>query len=85
MCSMSSFSVQPMHIPKIPLCQLVGAGNCNVFRSLSFEDQLVAFLRDDFMSSASTHISAVQRLSDSFIVDVVAFRQRSLASLSSPD
>ena len=67
------------------LLQLVGAGNFNVFRSLSFEDQLVAFLRDDFMSSASAHISAVQRLSDSFLVDVVAFRQRSLASLSSPD
>ena len=56
------------------LLQLVGAGNFNVFRSLSFEDQLVAFLRDDFMSSASAHISAVQRLSDSFLVDVVAFR-----------
>ena len=27
--------------------QLFGAGNFNVFRSLSFEDQLVAFLRDD--------------------------------------
>ena len=67
------------------LLQLVGAGKFNVFRSLSFEDQLVAFLRDDFMSSASAHISAVQCLSDSFLVDVVAFRQRSLASLSSPD
>ena len=67
------------------LLQLVGTGNSNVFRSLPFEDQLVDFLRDDFMSSASSHISAVQRLSNSNLVDVVAFRQRSLASLSSPD
>ena len=32
------------------------------------------------MSSASAHISAVQRLSDSYLVDVVAFRRWHLFS-----